>query len=284
MSMLQEGRYLEVGGIKTHYHAAGDGPAVILLHGSAPGVSAWANWQHTMPALAENFRVLALEYVGFGRTERPAGIRYGVRTWTDQVIRFADALDLETFSLVGNSMGGRISLQIAREAPERLHRMVLMGTKIGNDPISPELRSIREYEPSMENMRRMISDCFAFDASGVSEELVLARHELSVEPGAHEAYHAMFHDPQHADELLPISVEDVRGIPTPTLVVHGREDKVIEVASAWNLLMSLPYAELHVFSRCGHWTQREYADEFNTLVTRFLTRSTELVDGFVSTG
>ena len=81
-SDLRTGAFVTADGISTHYHEAGEGDPVVLLHGSGPGVSAWANWQHTIPALAKTNRVLAFDLVGYGATERPETIRYSLRSWT----------------------------------------------------------------------------------------------------------------------------------------------------------------------------------------------------------
>jgi hypothetical protein len=106
---LMPGTFIEAKGIRTHYHDAGEGDPVVLLHGSGPGVSAWANWQHTIPALARANRVLAFDLVGYGATERPPDIRYSLRSWADHVWAFLDALGHGQVSVVGNSLGGRSS-------------------------------------------------------------------------------------------------------------------------------------------------------------------------------
>ena len=127
------GRTIDAAGISTHYHEAGSGPPVLLLHGSGPGVSAWANWRLTIPALARNYRVIAPDLVGFGCTERPGDIRYSLQTWSNHVWSFLDALGIGQTSLVGNSLGGRIGLDMAAQHPDQLHRMVLMGAPgVGN--------------------------------------------------------------------------------------------------------------------------------------------------------
>jgi pimeloyl-ACP methyl ester carboxylesterase len=89
------GTFTDAGGIRTYYHDIGPGEEVVLLHGSGPGVSAWANWQHTIPALARTNRVLALDRIGYGATERPDTIRYSLRSWTDHVWAFLDTLGLD---------------------------------------------------------------------------------------------------------------------------------------------------------------------------------------------
>ena len=244
-----------------------------MLHGSGPGVSAWANWRLNLPVLAAGHRVLAPDIVGFGHTSRPDDVRYSLRSWTDHVWAFADAMGLERFSLVGNSLGGRISLEMATERPERIARMVLMGSPGVGMTITEGLKALRAYEPSLDNMRTLLTTNFAVDPTLITEDLVRDRYEASAAPGAHEAYTAMFNDPRHAGGDLGISSEQVRGIATPALLVHGREDRVVPAEVSWTMVNLLASADLHVFARCGHWTQIERADEFNTVVGDFVSRT-----------
>lgn len=267
---VSAGQYADVRGVRTHYHDAGAGDPVIMLHGSGPGVSAWANWRLNLPVLAERFRVLAPDLVGFGHTERPDDVRYSLRSWTDHVWDFADAMGLERFSLVGNSLGGRISLEMAAERPERIARMVLMGSPGVGMTITDGLKALRAYEPSLEGMRTLLKTNFAVDPDLITEDLVRDRYEASAAPGAHEAYTAMFNDPKHAGGELGISEEQVRATAPPALLVHGREDRVVPTEVSWTMVNLLPDADLHVFARCGHWTQIERADEFNTVVGDYL--------------
>ncbi len=270
---VSAGLYTDVRGVRTHYHDAGTGDPVIMLHGSGPGVSAWANWRLNLPVLAERHRVLALDIVGFGHTERPDDVRYSLRTWTDHVWDFADAMGLERFSLVGNSLGGRISLEMASERPERIARMVLMGSPGVGMTITDGLKALRAYEPSHDNMRTLLKTNFAVDPDLITEDLVRDRYEASAAPGAHEAYTAMFNDPKHAGGELGISEEQVRATIPPALLVHGREDKVVPAEVSWTMVNLLPNADMHVFARCGHWTQIERADEFNAVVGDYLDRA-----------
>lgn len=264
------GRTIEAGGIVTHYHDTGSGEPVLLLHGSGPGVSAWANWQHNIPVLAAQYRVIAPDIVGFGYTQRPDDIHYSLGTWTDHVWAFLDALGIERMSLVGNSLGGRIGLGMASQHPDRLDRMVLMGAPGVGMTLTEGLRALREYQPSEQNMRDMLLGCFAVDPAIITDDLVRARYEASVAPGAFEAYRDMFFSPRHAGSELGITEDEVRAIGTRSLLIHGREDKVVPVEVAWNMVRLLPDADLAVFARCGHWTQIERADDFNALVANFL--------------
>src|SRR5439155_26333703 len=107
------GRSIGAGGIRTNYHDTGTGAPVLLLHGSGPGVSAWANWRLVLPALAQHRRVIAPDMVGFGYTDRPAGVRYDMSTWVEQVLDLMDALGVQQADVVGKSFGGALALALA---------------------------------------------------------------------------------------------------------------------------------------------------------------------------
>ena len=265
-------RTIDAGGIQTSYLEAGAGQPVVMLHGSGPGVSAIANWQHNIGALSQRFRVLAPDIVGFGATTRPDDIVYSLRTWTDHVWAFLDAHGIEKAAIVGNSLGGRIALQMATDRPDRISKMVLMGAPGVGMTLTDGLAALRAYQPSHDAMRELLRNYFAVDPATIIDELVAIRYEASIAGGAYEAYRAMFFDPRHAGTQLGITENEVRAIATPTLLVHGREDKVVPVQVAVTMLGLLPNADLHVFSACGHWTQIERADEFSALVADYLAR------------
>ncbi|WP_214368737.1 alpha/beta fold hydrolase [Pseudonocardia sp. H11422] len=266
--------FVDAGGIRTRYLEAGSGDqTVVLLHGSGPGVSAWANWRLTIPALAERYRVLAPEMVGYGASRGPADIRYGVSTWVDHMLAFLDAVGVRRASFVGNSMGGLVGLHIAIREPQRMERLVLMGAPgIGMHPTAG-LDAVRNYQPSPENMRELLTRWFAHDPSIITDDLVRARYEASAAGDTHEIYHAMFHDPRHAGNDLALTEDAVRGVTVPTLLIHGLDDKVVPVEVSWRMTGLLPDAQLHVFGRCGHWTQIERAPQFSRLVAEFLGES-----------
>jgi pimeloyl-ACP methyl ester carboxylesterase len=264
-------KIIDAGGILTSYLEAGSGQPVVLLHGSGPGVSAQANWQHNIGPLSKRFRVLAPDLVGFGATERPDDVIYSLRTWVDQVWSFLDTLGIRTTSIVGNSLGGRIALTMASERPERVVKMVLMGSPGVGMTMTQGLAALRAYTPSPQAMRDLLLDYFAVDPSIITDELVRIRYEASVAPGAYEAYRTMFFDPRHAGSQLGITEDEGRSISTPSLLVHGREDKVVPLRVAITMLGLLPNADLHVFAACGHWTQIERAAEFCQLVADYLS-------------
>jgi 2-hydroxymuconate-semialdehyde hydrolase len=270
------GKSIVANGIVTNYHDIGSGFPVLLIHGSGPGVSAWANWRLTIPALAGQRRVIAPDMVGFGFSERPTGIRYNLDTWVAQAIGLLDALEIDCADLVGNSFGGGLALALAIRHPTRVRRLVLMGAAGVSFPITPGLEAVWGYQPSIANMRKLL-DVFAFDRTLMSDELAELRYKASIQPGFQEAFETMFPAPrQNGVEALASREEDIRALPHETLVVHGREDKVLPLSNSLTLAQWISRSQLHVYGRCGHWTQIEHAARFNQLVEDFLAEADAL--------
>lgn len=257
-------------GILTNYHDLGSGFPALFIHGSGPGVSAWANWRLVMPPLAERLRVIAPDMAGFGFTERRDDIRYGLDTWVSQAIGLLDALGLEKADLVGNSFGGALALALAIRHPRRVRKLVLMGSVGVPFEITAGLDAVWGYTPSFENMRR-IMDYFAWDRSLVNDELAELRYRASIRPGFQESFSAMFPAPrQRWVDALASAETDIRALPHETLIIHGRDDRVIPLQTSETLLRWIDRSQLHVFGRCGHWTQIEQASRFVRLVSDFL--------------
>lgn len=268
------GQSITAAGIRTNYHdSGGAGAPVLLIHGSGPGVSAWANWRLVMPALAQQARVIAPDMVGFGYSERPAGFAYSMDAWVRQAVGLLDALGIERTDLVGNSFGGGLSLALAIAHPERVRRLVLMGSAGVSFPLTEGLDAVWGYTPSVENMRA-IMDYFAFDQGLMSDDLARLRFEASIRPGFQESFAAMFPAPrQRWIEALASAEADIRALPHQALVIHGREDRVIPLATSLTLSSWIQRSQLHVYGQCGHWTQIEHAARFARLVGDFLAEA-----------
>ena len=260
-------------GIRTNVHDIGSGPPLLMIHGSGPGVSAWANWRLAMPVLARQARVIAPDMVGFGYTDRPGGQRYDMDSWVGQAVGVLDALDIEQADLVGNSFGGALALALAIRHPKRVRRLVLMGSVGVPFTITPGLDAVWGYQPSLAGMRELL-DIFAHDPKLATDDLAQLRYEASIRPGFQESFAAMFPAPRQRWVDAMVSPEaDIRRMTHQTLVVHGREDRVIPLANSLTLANWIPRAQLHVFGQCGHWTQIEHSARFARLVGDFLAEA-----------
>lgn len=267
------GGTISAGGIKTNCHDVGDGPPVVLLHGSGPGVTAWANWRLVLPKLATSFRVIAPDIVGFGFTDRPAGATYDMAYWTRHVMGVLDALDIEKCCIVGNSFGGALTLALAVNHPDRIDRIVLMGATGLAFEITPGLDAVWGYEPSVENMRGLV-EMFAYDPAIATDDLARMRYEASIRPGYQESYASMFPAPrQRHVEAMAQSDDALRAIMHETLIVHGRDDRIIPVETSIRMSHLIPRSQLHVYGQCGHWTQIEQNARFCDLVGNFFAEA-----------
>ncbi len=264
---------VRTGAFSTNVHDRGEGRPVLFIHGSGPGVSAWANWRGVLPVLSQRFRVVAPDMAGFGYTERVPGRAPDRAVWIRQILDLMDALGLETADVVGNSFGGAIALALAIAEPARVRRLVLMGSVGLSFPITDALDKVWGYQPSIAAMREML-DLFAFDRGLVNDELARLRYEASIRPGFQESFSALFPAPrQRWVEALGSDEAAIRALPHETLIIHGRDDKVIPPEVSLRLSSLIDRSQLHVFGRCGHWTQIEHAARFSRLVGDFLAEA-----------
>lgn len=268
------GAQIRTGAVITNYHDVGTGPPLLLLHGSGPGVSAWANWRLVIPELSTGHRVLAPDLAGFGYSPVAEDWEFSTETWLQQIVDFLDALGLDRVSVVGNSFGGSMALALAIHHPSRVERLVLMGSVGVPFDITGGLDAVWGYEPSLESMGHLIREVFSYDPSVASDDLVRLRYEAGLRPGVQEAFARMFPAPrQRWVDAMAHDEASIRALTHPTLLVHGRDDRVIPLSTTLTLLDWIEDSQAHIFGRCGHWTQIEHTDDFSRLVLDFTCRS-----------
>lgn len=120
---------IDVDGVATNYWETGAGAPLVLIHGGGAGADAWGNWAGCLPVFGERFRAIAYDMIGFGATTAPdAGFVYSQAARVEHLRGFLDALGLDRVAIAGNSMGGATALGLAMRHPERVERLVLMGS------------------------------------------------------------------------------------------------------------------------------------------------------------
>lgn len=264
------GRSVQTGRLVTNYHDRGSGAPVLMIHGSGPGVSAWANWRLLIGDLEADYRCLAPDMAGFGYSPVPPDWQHGREAWLGQLVDFLDALGLARVHVIGNSFGGSMALALAIAHPERVERLVLMGSVGVPFTLTEGLDAVWGYTPGVERMRALL-DIFSYNHDLVGDDLARMRYDASIRPGVQEAYASMFPAPrQRWVDAMAHDEAAIRAIPHSTLIVHGRDDRVIPLATSLTLNQWIVDSQLHVFGRCGHWTQIEHAARFNRLVRDFL--------------
>lgn len=256
-----------------HTNQAGetDAPAVILLHGSGPGATGWSNFQHNIPALAERYRVIAADMPGWGESD-PCPWQH--RDHSSAVAELLDALAVERATLIGNSMGGGTSIRFAYEHPDRVTKLVTMGSSMGAPTLfgagglTEGLKILqRGYrEPTFETMRQLV-DVMTFNSDFATEALIRDRADMAA---AHPEHNKNFIDGIGKRPIVELDHAQVQNINAPTLLFHGRDDRVVHFENSLRLVQLIPDARLVVINRCGHWLQIEHAEEFNRMVLDFL--------------
>jgi 2-hydroxy-6-oxo-6-(2'-aminophenyl)hexa-2,4-dienoate hydrolase len=267
---------VDVDGIATRYLEAGrpGRPQVVLIHGGGAGAESSGNWRYTVPLLAHEFHLFALDMVGFGGTAKPDASRYSYSQpgRNLHLAGFLRALRLEGASLVGNSMGGATALGVAMEHPDLVSQLVLMGSAGLVAEISEQLKPIIFYDFTLEGMERLVT-ALTSPRFRASPELVKLRYELSIRPDTRHAYEAMMKWIRDQGGLA-YPEDAIRTIKTPTLVVNGKEDVVVPLSNAYRFLELLENSWGYFIPHCGHWAMIETPYDFAAAVSGFLSRGT----------
>lgn len=264
-----EDKWLETApGELTHYHDMGEGTPILFLHGSGTGVTAAANWWLNLPQLAEHNRCIAIDSIGYGQSITAPGTEYGIKEWVRHAVRVLDALGIEKTWIVGNSLGGWLAFQFAIDFPERLLGIVSMGT--GGAKLTQALKGHSNPTLTKEGIRDTL-ELFVVDKSLVTDELVQLRYESALNDTASDRLKEVVAARDRDRNELPLDFDALAKLEVPVLLIHGVQDRVIPVSRTWEILNVVPHADAHIFSQCGHWSQVERAEEFNAVITQYLS-------------
>ena len=262
-----------------HFHEVGHGPPLVMLHGSGPGVTGWANFGENLAAFAPHFRCLVLDLPGFGRSYTPP--TNPVQHGAEAVVAFANGLGLDAFSLLGNSLGGKFASQVAAAHPDQVRRLVTIGG-VGLPLFSPlPSEGISRLVDFVESPSRDLLVAWmrsmVFDPAILTEEMIKRRWAAATEPEALAGIRQIYSRKMLSflrDVMLDNTNEFVtlRGIQAPTLVTWGRDDRVTPLDGFIPAMRLIRNCEVHIFPNCGHWTMIERKEEFELVVIEFLTR------------
>jgi pimeloyl-ACP methyl ester carboxylesterase len=275
---VSQSRYVDVDGIRTHYLEAGAGPTVVLLHSGEFGGCAEISWEHNIGRLSEHFRVIAPDWLGFGRTDKLHDFADGRGRMVAHMRRFIEIMRIAEADFIGNSMSGGIIARAATAAPPLFpFRRIVLASGGGFSPDNEHRRALLDYDCTVESMRRIVAAMFFDPKWAADDAYVNRRHELSLIPGAWECTAAArFRKPTEPPRTQfgqPDTVEYEK-IRFPTLVIAGAGDKLRLPGYADEIVRRIPDARLEVFERCGHCPNIEQAERFNATVLGFLTAAT----------
>lgn len=266
-----ERHFVEIGdGLSLHYAECGEGAPVIFVHGSGPGASGQSNFADNMRAIARaGFRAIAVDLLGYGDSSKPTDKRYTLDLHVPALKAFVDKLKLSRLSLVGNSLGGAVSMRFAMDYPELMERLILLAP----GGLAPKFRYLRmpgirammwsQLGPGGPTLKKLqgVFDKQLYDPSQLSRELVEQRFQVALT------------QPRQVYKTLKVAnlASRLGEIHCPTLVFWGTDDKFCPVETAIPLTQGIADCRTILIGRCGHWAQVEHPELFNREAIRFLS-------------
>lgn len=263
--------------LKLHYNDIGSGnEVVVMLHGSGPGASGWANFSQNIIPLAEaGYRVILMDCPGWSKSD-PVVCNESRSDLNARCLQgLLDGIGIGKVHIIGNSMGAHSTSAFALMNPSRVGKLVLMGGGTGGPslftPMPAEgIKLIGQLyrNPTIENLKCMM-EVFVYDASSLTEALYQQRLDNMMAQREHlenfvkslQVFPKQFTD--YSSRLDEIQAE--------TLIIWGRNDRFVPMDTGLRLLAYIPNSSMHIFSKCGHWAQWEHVDKFNRLVLDFLS-------------
>lgn len=265
-------RTLVVDGLTTSFHDAGDGDAVVLIHGGEFGCNAEIAWEHTFEVLAERHRVIAPDLLGYGRSAKVVDLVDGRGLRTRHLARLCSMLDISEAAFVGNSMSASLLIADASSHAPVLRMSKLVAICGGGETLMNEhLMALQDYDGTFESMRCVVAALFANSAWAADDEYVDRRYQASLVPGAWEAAASMrLRRPGSVTQTTPHAQPELDRIGVPTLLVEGADDKL--KPRGWSDVVrdQISGARSVVVPATGHCPHIESPSIVNDLLTNFL--------------
>ena len=262
--------------LRIHYNDIGSGETtIVMLHGSGPGASGWANFSRNVePLVAAGYRIVLMDCPGWSKSD-PIVCTGSRSDLNARALKgLLDVLGLEKVHIIGNSMGGHSAVAFALAYPARVGKLVMMGGGTGGPsmfvPMPAEGIKLLQgvyRDPTIENVKKMMN-VFVYDVSAITDELMQTRLDNMLQRRDHldNFVKSLAANPKQ----FPDQGSRLGEITAPTLIAWGRDDRFVPMDVGLRLLWNMPNAEMHIFNRCGHWAQWEHADKFNRMVIDFL--------------
>ena len=263
--------------VRIHYVKAGEGPAVILIHGLGASLSVWRD---NIEVLAQNNTVYALDLPGHGKSDKPLDIGYDAVSGAHFLYKFMDELSIPRATLIGNSGGGLVTAICALIYKQRVERLMLVDSaglgrsmawflRFESVPLIGEFLQL----PNVRTPKNLVKTIF-YNPVPVDDPIVRELISVRKNPAAKKAVLKAVRSAINLWGLRRnvVVLDKLNHLAAPLMIVWGREDMVIPVSHAYSAAKVLPSAQVHVIPYCGHWPQLEKAPEFNSLIAEFIAQ------------
>jgi pimeloyl-ACP methyl ester carboxylesterase len=268
---------IEAEPLQLHYETYGQGNPIIFLHGLGGSLY---TWRRLIEPLAPHYRLILFDLKGSGESPKPCDDKYSLFDQAELVYRFIFQNDLQHVTLVGHSFGGGVALLLAlkltQRDPARLSRLILIDTIAYPQKLPGVIRMLRmpvlgwlglHLIPDKTKVRDLMKSLY-YDDSKINWEDVEAYAAPLASPGAKYAFQ------QTARQIIPDHIDEIVGmyaqIKVPTLIIWGREDKIIPLENGARLHQAIRNSQLIVIERCGHDPPDEKPEELLEIMQKFL--------------
>ena len=266
-------RWVDVGGVRTRVVEAGpaDAPAVVLLHGTG---GHWEAYSRNLKALSGQLRVVALDMVGSGFTDKP-DYDYEVPVYAKHVVDLLDVLGVQRASIVGMSLGSWVAARFALDYPDRVDRLILMSpaglVATASNMARIRAQRIRAVEnPDWGSIKAMFDHLIAEEGNRIPD-LVALRQAIYRLPETRESvdHLLILQDPQGRARNL-LSEQQWAAIQAPTLIIAAGEDRSEYQSTGQRIARLIPHAQVFEMPGVGHWPSFEDPESFNDAALKFL--------------
>jgi pimeloyl-ACP methyl ester carboxylesterase len=268
--------FTEIDGTSIHYQEFGEknNPTIILLHGYS---SSTHTWRETAPRLAnKGFHVIAVDMVGFGYSDKPAWFDYTITSQARMISRFMDRLGIGRATLAGSSYGGTVAATITLDYPERVEKLILIGSPCNDEPMKHPVAKLAKVPGVGEVTTAFIVDSKAFWRARVLNTIAPENHHIITEEKIDALYRPLNAADGHNSMLQTLRhwkanrVEhDANLINHQTLIIWGEKDLVIPIKNGYKLNQLILNSRLIVFPHCGHLPQEELTDSVVEIIDDF---------------
>lgn len=266
-----EGKFVTVEGVRLHFQETGTGYPVVCLHGAGPGASSESNFRFNVGPLSEKFRVVLYDMPQYGKSDKVV-LKEPRLVFNARMLNgFMAAIGLDKAHVIGNSMGGQVALKLGLDFPNRVNRLAIIGSGatipiFAPHPVEGVKLIARYYKgagPTKEKLRELL-ETIVYDSSFLTEQVLEERFRASTDHETVELF-ARRQGEIPRENLGP----DLHKLKAKLLVIWGLDDRFGALDVGLQITRLVPDAQMHIFSKCGHWAQVEHADAFNRLVSDF---------------
>ncbi len=268
--------FINVDGARVHFQEFGDprNPPIILIHGYTASVYVWHS---VAPMIADaGFRVIAIDLIGFGYSEKPSWFEYTINAQARMIARFMDRMGIGKTTVVGSSYGGAVAATLALDYAARVEKLVLVDAVINDDVKNHPVLRLGAYRGVGAVITPFLIDSRRFMRMRMHNTLAAANHHMITDERVENIVRPLSNAEGHRAALATSRnwdatriEKDAHLINHPTLLIWGEDDKVIPVKNGHILYDSILHSRLVVLKDCGHVPQEEKSDMFTEVVTEF---------------